>query len=167
MQKLEPPEIHSLSAAIGWMELGNLAEAKAELAAIGAAYHNHPDVLELRWAISAEEENWPEALQIARSLLLHAPERSSGWLHQAYALRRVPDGGIKNAWHALLPAFDKFPKQYLICYNLSCYACQLKQFDAALVWFKRALVLGGKDKIKRMGLEDPDLQDLWTQIKTL
>jgi len=167
MQKLEPPELHSLSAGIGWLELGNLAEAKAALGEIGPAYQNHPDVLELRWAICASEEKWSDALQIARTLLHHAPERSSGWLHQAYALRRVPEGTVKSAWTALLPAFDKFPREFIICYNLSCYACQMKQLDAARVWFKRALVLGGKDRVKRMGLEDPDLKELWEEIKTL
>jgi len=167
MQKLEPPELHSLSAALGWMELGNLAEAKAELAAIGPAYQNHPDVLEVRWSICAAEEKWADALQIARTLLHHAPERSSGWLHQAYALRRVPNGSVKSAWTALLPAFDKFPREHIICYNLSCYACQMKQFDAARVWLKRAFVLGGKERVKRMAIEDPDLKELWEEIKTL
>jgi hypothetical protein len=167
MQKLEPPELHSLSAAIGWMGLGNLAEAKAELAAIGPAYQNHPEVLELRWSISAAEEKWSDALQIARSLLHHAPELSSGWLHQAYALRRVPEGSIKSAWTALLPAFDKFPREPIICFNLSCYACQMKQLDAARVWLKRAMVLGGKEQVKRMAMEDPDLKELWEEIKTM
>ena len=50
MQKLEPPDTHCFSAAIGWLELGNLAEAKAELAQISPAQQEHPDVLEARWA---------------------------------------------------------------------------------------------------------------------
>jgi len=167
METLEPPERHYLLAAIGWLELGDVAEAKAEMALIGAAFQNHPDVLELRWLICAEQKLWPEALQIARSLLHHAPDRSSGWLHQAYALRRVPEGSVRQAWTALLPAFDKFPGEATICYNLSCYACQMKQMEAARVWLKRALVIGGKEKMKRMALEDPDLQSLWAEIKRL
>jgi tetratricopeptide (TPR) repeat protein len=167
MQDLKPPETHFLNAAEGWLGLSNLAEAKVELARIGAARQCHPDVLEVRWHICHEEGHWDEALQIARQLLHAAPDRSSGWLHQAYALRRVADGGIRQAWNALLPAFDKFPKEPIICYNLSCYACQMKQLEAAWVWLKRATVMAGKQNIKEMALRDSDLEPLWEEIRRL
>ena len=167
MQKLEPAQIHCLSAAIGWLELGNIAEAHAELAQIEVEWRQHPDVLEVRWVLCAEEKQWQEGLEIARALLHLAPERSTGWLHQSYALRRVPDGSVKKAWDALLPAFDKFPKESTISYNLSCYACQMRQLDAARTWLKRALVIGDHEKIKRMALEDPDLEPLWEEIRGL
>ena len=166
VQPLEPPDIHCLSAAMGWVELGNSVEARAELDAISSAQQNHPDVLEVRWLICAEQKQWAEALQTARTLVASAPDRCSGWLHQAYALRRLPEGGIKQAWHALLPAFDKFPKEAIISYNLSCYACQMQQLEAARVWLKRAVYLGGKDRIKRMALDDPDLEPLWAEIRS-
>jgi hypothetical protein len=167
VEALEPPDIHYLSAAMGWLGLGNLGEAKAELAQISASRREHPDVLEVRWLICAEEKRWEEGLQIARVLLRQAPERSSGWLHQAYALRRVVDGNVNKAWDALLPAFDKFPKEPIIPYNLSCYACQMRQLDAAREWFKRALSGGGREEIKAMALADPDLEPLWEEIKGL
>src|ERR1041385_710313 len=167
MNQLEPPELFFVSAAYGWLGLGNVAEAKAELANIGASYRTHPDVLELRWDICVQEQHWIEGLQIARELLLYAPDRSSGWLHQAYALRRIPEGSVRKAWTALLPAFDKFPKESIIPYNLSCYACQLQLLDAARVWLKRAAVLGGKDRIKQLALNAPDLEPLWPEIKHL
>ena len=168
MNKLDLPQVHYISAAIGWLELGNLSEAKAELERIGPEFRDYPEVLEARWLICAEEQKWEEGLQIARALLEGAPEWPTGWLHQAYALRRVPEGSVKQAWTALLPAFDKFPKEPIICYNLSCYACQMNQLDAARVWFKRAIVIGGKkrkEKIKQMALEDSDLRALWDEIK--
>ena len=167
MQNIEPPDSHYASAAIGWLGLGCVNEAKEELNRISASYRNHPDVLELRWLICAEEEQWLEGLQIARALLHHAPDRSSGWLHQAYALRRIQNGGVKQAWKALLPAFDKFPGEPIISFNLSCYACQLNLLDAARVWLKRATVLGDKKEIKRMALADKDLQPLWPEIERL
>ena len=145
MGKLEPPDTHCFSAAIGWLELGNLAEAKAELAQVSAAQQEHPDVLEVRWSIAAEQKSWEEALPIAQTLLRRAPKRSSGWLHQAYALRRVADGGLQKAWDALLPASDKFPKELTIPFNLCCYACQLQQLD----------------------LDDADLEPLWDEIRKL
>jgi len=167
MQRLEPPDTHHFSAAIGWLELGLPAESRAELALITPALQDHPDVLEARWLVAAEEKQWEEGLQIARALLRQAPKRSSGWLHQAYALRRCPDGSVAKAWDALLPAFDRFPKEPIIPYNLSCYACQMQQLATARLWIKRAAAIGGTEKIKQMALQDPDLEQLWEEIKAL
>ena len=167
MHKLEPPDTHYFLAAIGWLELGNVVEAKAELAQVSAAQQEHPDVLEVRWSLAADQKRWEEALEIARALLRRAPKRSSGWLHQAYALRRVPDGSVQKAWEALLPASDKFPKEVTIPFNLSCYACQLGQLEAARDWLQRAVVIGGKEKVKGMALNDSDLEPLWDEIRGL
>ena len=167
MQKLEPPDTHNFSAAIGWLELGLPAEARAELAQITPALQNHPDVLEARWLVAVEEKQWEEGLQIARAILQQAPKRSSGWLHQAYALRRTADGSVVKAWEALLPAFDRFPKEPIIPYNLACYACQMHQLDTARLWIKRAATIGGAEKIKQMALQDPDLEQLREEIKAL
>ncbi len=167
MHKLEPPDTHYLLAAVGWLELGNRAEAQAELAHVSPAQQNHPDVLELRWLILAEEKRWEEGLKVARALVRRAPERSSGWLHQAYALRRARDGGLEKAWEALLPAFEKFPTEAIIPFNLSCYACQMRQLDVAREWLRRAVQIGGKEAIKRMALKDADLEPLWAEIREL
>jgi tetratricopeptide (TPR) repeat protein len=164
---LEPPDTHCLSAAIGWLELGNPAEARAELDKVSSAYQRHPDVLEVRWMLCAEQRDWPAALSAARAILQAAPDRSSGWLHQAYALRRVSDGGVEKAWDALLPAFEKFPKEPVIAYNLACYGCQMNRLTEAQAWLKRALKIGGKEKIKEMALRDSDLEPLWEEIRSL
>ena len=58
MEPLEPPDLHYLSAAIGWLGLGNAAEAEKELGLISVAHRGHPDVLEVRWIISAEQKQW-------------------------------------------------------------------------------------------------------------
>jgi tetratricopeptide (TPR) repeat protein len=164
---LEPPDSHYVSAAVGWSGLGNYEEAELELSRVGAANRAHPDVLEVKWFLLARVEKWEEALEVAQKLVQCAPGRSFGWLHRAYSLRRTPAGGVKKAWEALLPAFDRFPKESIICFNLSCYACQMKQLEAARVWFKRALIIGGKEKIKEMGLSEPDLEPLWKEIKSI
>src|SRR5262245_59614095 len=129
MNNIEPPDSHYLAAAIGWLELGNVPEAETELASLCEQLQQHPDVLEVRWLIAAGRQQWEEGLRMSRALLQDAPDRSSGWLHQAYALRRIPEGGVKKAWEALLPAFDKFPQESIISYNLSCYACQMNQME--------------------------------------
>jgi hypothetical protein len=97
MKVIEPPDSHFVSAAVGWLGLGNVAEAKAELARVSEEHREHPDVLEVRWWICAEEKQWEEGLEIAQGLIKAAPKRASGWLHQAYALRRIPGGSVKKA----------------------------------------------------------------------
>jgi tetratricopeptide (TPR) repeat protein len=167
MKALEPPHTHSVSAAEGWLGLGDLAEARAELERMGDSLQNHPDVLRVRWAIAAEECDWPAALRIARTLVRTTPESSFGWLHQAYALRRVPEGGIQAAWDSLLPALKTFPKIAIIPYNLACYACQLQQLDRARELLQRALATGNRNHIKQIAIEDSDLKPLWAEIRAL
>jgi predicted Zn-dependent protease len=165
VQRLGPPDSHHLDAAIGWLGLGNVNEARAELDLISTAHKNHPAVLEVRWTFCAHEKQWTAALDIALTELVVAPNDASGWLHRAYALRRVPDGGLPKAWDALLPAAEKFPKEPVIAYNLSCYACQMQQLDIARHWLKQAMKIGGKDAIRKMALADDDLKPLWTEIR--
>ena len=165
MHKLEPPDTHHLLAAIGWMELGNMAEAKAELAHVSAAEQEHPDVLEVRWLFAAQEKRWEEGLQLAQTLLRRVPDECNGWLHQAYALRRISGGSLQKAWDALLPAAKKFPKEPIIAFNLACYACQMGELQTARQWLKRAERIAGKEKIRKMALGDSDLEPLWAEIR--
>ena len=152
---------------MGWLELGCRADAQTELDHIAPEYHRHPDVLEARWALLAHEQQWEAALDVATKLVLRAPERPTGWLHRAYALRRTPEGGLAKAWEALLPAAAKFPDEPTVFFNLSCYACQLQQLDIARHWLKRAFKAGGREGVKRMALTDSDLEPLWEEIRGL
>lgn len=161
------PDIHHLNAALGWLGLGCPADARAELEAIAHAQQSHPAVLEARWLLCAHEKSWRDALAVAERELEALPDYSAGWLHRAYALRRVDGGGLAQAWNALLPAAEKFPDEAVIAYNLSCYACQLNELDASRVWLKRAIKTGGKDTIRKMALEDDDLKPLWPEIGAL
>ena len=165
MQSLEPSDIHRLNAALGWLGLNAPADARAELDAIAPAQQSHPAVLETRWLVCAHEENWDDALLVAELERQAAPDDSSGWLHRAYALRRVENGGLPQAWDALLPAMEKFPTEPVIAYNLACYACQLNQLTDARKWLQRAVKIGGQDEFKKMALADEDLKPLWPEIE--
>ena len=167
MQSLEPPDSHYFNAAIGWLGLGRRDDAKAELELISAENQRHPDVLEARWAICAKEQQWDAALDVARKLLRQAPGHASGWLHYAYALRRVSGGSLQQAWDALKPAARKFHKEPIIPYNLACYACQRQRLEEAREWLHRAVKVGGRDPIKQLALKDPDLEPLWEEIQRM
>ena len=167
MQTLEPPDSHHLDAAIGWLGLDCADEARKSLGQVAPAFQNHPEVLAAHWQLHAHERQWEEALRIAGEELAQSPEDAAGWLHRAYALRRVNGGGLPKAWEALLPAAKKFPSEPVIAYNLSCYACQMQQLDLARHWLERAVMAGRKDSIKKMALADEDLQPLWAEIQEL
>ena len=167
MQKLEPSDLHRLNAALGWLGLNCPADARAELDSLAPGLQSHPAVLETRWLVCAHERNWPDALAVARAELAAAPQDSAGWLHQAYALRRTPDGGLRQAREALLPAAEKFPREPVIAYNLACYACQLAQLDEAREWLARAVKIGGKEAIQKTAFSDEDLKPLWPEIEIL
>src|SRR5438477_2256342 len=101
MRELKPPDNHHFNAALGWLELGNQPEAKAELAKISAAHRSHPDVLELTWRILAAERKWVEALAVSRELVRIEPQNPSGWVHQSYSLHELKR--TKEALDLLLP----------------------------------------------------------------
>jgi tetratricopeptide (TPR) repeat protein len=167
MDSLVPPDSHFLSAAEGWLGLGDVAEARAELERVDESFQQHPAVLDVRWAIFAHEQDWPNALALARKLVKLFPENPSGWLHVAYALRRVPEGGLQAAWKYLLPALEKFPDVSIIPYNLSCYACQMGEGEKAMELLKRAIDNGDGNEIKKIALEDSDLETLRPLIRAM
>ena len=167
MRRLEPPDVHYFQAAQGWLGLGLRADAWTELDAISPPNQRHPAVLDLRWTMHVEAREWDAALKVAGEMLAHAPGRADSWLHHAYALRRASHGGLAQARAALEPAAKKFPKEPVIPYNLSCYACQLQQLEEARAWFQLALQAGKKAELKRMALADPDLEALWAEIRKL
>ena len=167
VQGLEPSDLHHLNAALGWLGLDNPADARVELDAIAPAQQPHPAVLEARWLLCVHEKNWRDALAVAEKELAAALDDCAGWLHRAYALRRLPDGGLSRAWDALLPAAEKFPKEPAIAFNLACYACQMQQLDQARRWLQRAMKIGGREAIRKMALADDDLKPLWVEIREL
>jgi Flp pilus assembly protein TadD len=165
MKPLEPPDSHHLSAAMGWLELGDPAEAGAELEQIAPQFRSHPHVLVTRYEICAKAGEWNAAAEIARTLTQLEPHQPDAWISLAYAVRRKPGGGIPQARAILVQARRTFPKEQIIAYNLACYECQLGDLNAAKLWLEKACTLGDANKIKLMALEDPDLKPLWPDLR--
>ena len=163
---LEPPYQHFLSAAQGWLALGNSAEARAELQQIPEPLREQAEVLETLWDICSAERNWEEAWQWGELMVRRFPDNPSSWIQRAYATRRAAAGGLKEAWAALRPAFDKFPEDVIIPYNLACYTAQVGELEEAWQWLGRALEKADDRRlIKKMGLAEEDLKPLWPRLK--
>lgn len=165
MKPLEPPDSHHLSAAVGWLGLGNVAEACAELEKIAPQFQSHPEVLAVQFDIHAAAGKWDAAAEVAATLTRLEPEEPGAWVSLAYATRRKPGGGIPQARAILIQAQRSFPREQIIAYNLACYDCQLGDLDAAKAWLDKACTLGDAGKMKRMALQDLDLESLWPTLR--
>jgi len=160
---LPAPNSHYLDSAVGWLELGNPNEALAELSQIAPEFLDHPQVLEVKWQVFARTESWARSLPIAEAFCQIAPGLPQGWLHQAVSLYRL--NRTQDAWNLLLPMAKKFPRSWIIAYDLACYACQLDRLDEGRQWLRKAFRLGDPKEIRTLALADPDLKSLWPEIQ--
>ena len=96
MKPLEPPNSFHLSAAVGWLALGDPIQAAEELEKIDCGLRSHADVLEVRWQIYANAEKWNTCADIGNAIIELDPDRPFGWISRACALRRSADLGAGN-----------------------------------------------------------------------
>jgi hypothetical protein len=66
-----------------------------------------------------------------------------------------------------VPAAVLFPNEWIIRYNLACYACQLGNHQEAWKWLEIAFNLGDANQVKLMALDDPDLEPIWADISEI
>jgi predicted Zn-dependent protease len=163
MNDLSLSSVRHLEAAQGWLGLGNWREARAELINIPAQLQSHPEVLQVRWAIHAAAKEWKSAAEVAEAFRKARPESPFGFVHLAYALHEMKR--TQEAQNVLLPVVEKFRDEFIIRYNLACYACQLGDGAAAWTWLEKSMALNDPDEVKQMALNDPDLEPLRTQFR--
>ena len=145
--------------------LGNHSEALREFQQLSAKLRRRPEVLVLLWDIHSHAGRWADAVEAADRLIAQAPDQPEGYIKRAYALHELKR--TQEAWDTLQPVSDRFDENWLIPYNLACYASQLGQASEAVKLFKRALRLGDKHELRDMALNDPDLQPIRSQIEKL
>jgi predicted Zn-dependent protease len=159
MTSLEPADHHRVQAADGWLRLGDLAQAEAELAALAPAVQEHPEVLQIRWTLASRREDWRECLRLADRLIHLAPERRFGWLHLALSLHKL--GRTAEGYDRLLAAADQFGTSATLPYFLARFACALGRLDAGRHWLAVALAeadrAGSGRDLRRRALDEPDL----------
>ena len=163
MKELAAPDTHYLTAAQGWLELGDWASANQELDKISPECCIHATVLQTRYRVYASAKQWAMAAGMARALTVIKPDYALGWIDWAYALYELER--TDEARHLLLSIVDKFPKEYLIRYSLACYTCQLGDYAEALQWLEKAIHLADANGVRQMVVNNPDLQPLWEQMK--
>ena len=152
-----------LEAAQGWVELGDNSEAVRELGQITPQYRSHPDVLELKWKISALDRSWNTCLGIAETLAELAPRRVTSWLLLAASLNHL--GETEEACETLIEMLSEFPENPALPYQLACYSCELGDLNEAIGWWDEACQLGDAKELKALALQDTALMPLWDCIR--
>ncbi len=145
-----------LSHARGYLDLGMLTEAEAELAAIPAPENDAAEVHAMRVAILHEKRDWQELRRIAAALVQSQPNEPGWWVSFAFATRRTTS--LEDAREILLAAERAHPQEAIIHFNLGCYACQLGELEEARRRVWRSIELRGE--LRELAHHDPDLQPL-------
>jgi predicted Zn-dependent protease len=145
-----------LSHAQGYLALGMVAEAAAELDRIAGPDAQNPEVLAVRLAVLHEQKNWPAVRDLARDLVRRTPEEAALWVTWAYATRRADS--LAEAEKILREAEQHHPTEPTIQFNLGCYACQRGDLAEARSRVDRAIKLDRK--YADLAATDPDLAPL-------
>jgi tetratricopeptide (TPR) repeat protein len=157
---LEQPDRQRCHAAAGYVELGMLSEANAELDEIDPFNRAAPEVLEVRIAIYRGLEKWELMREIAKRLVDFRPDDIQSTISLAYATRRADSIGV--AREILLNAEARFPNEAAIKYNLACYSCQTGDIETAKNYLRKAFEIDLNFRMTALG--DEDLKPLWESI---
>jgi Flp pilus assembly protein TadD len=145
-----------LSYARGYLELGMVAEAAAELEQVPVAPEEAIDILALRMAVLQEQKNWPALEASAAEFVRRRPEEAGAWITWAYATRRATS--LAAAEQILRSAEAQHPTEPTIQFNLGCYACQRGDLAEARTRVDRAIALD--ETFRAMAASDSDLAPL-------
>ena len=150
-----------VSHASGYIGLGMLKAASAELAAIAIEDHFEPEVLGARVDLSMEAKDWNQVVIVARALSARAPENERGWIAWAYALRELQQ--VEAAKAVLLQAEPLCgATSAVLHYNLACYYCLLGDLVTARHYLAHACTL--HPDFERQAADDPDLHALKNEL---
>ena len=145
-----------LSHAQGYLGLGMVAEAAAELDRLPEPEREEAPALALRIAVLQERCEWPALRALAAKFVRLAPHEAGAWITWAYATRRAES--LAAAETILLDAERLHPQEPTIQFNLGCYACLRGALTEARRRVDRAVA---RDQtFAALAATDPDLEGL-------
>lgn len=145
-----------LSHTRGYLELGMVEEAAAELDLIPSTSADDFDVRALRALVVQEKKDWPALVPLAAQLVRDCPADPGWWIMWAYAVRRADS--LTAAEKILREAESNHPKEATIQFNLGCYACQNGNLTKARAYVDCAIALD--ERFREAAATDPDLAPL-------
>jgi predicted Zn-dependent protease len=145
-----------LSHARGYLELGLVEEAAAELAQLQPGQPDETEIMGLHALILREQSRWTELCVTASELTRRQPHLADWWITLAYATRRAVS--LHEAEAILREAELRHPKEPTIQFNLGCYACQ--RGDVAEARRRVAAAVAIDAHFSAAAATDPDLAAL-------
>lgn len=145
-----------LSHARGYLSLGMIDQAEAELDELPPEQAGETEALALRAAILQSREHWLLLEPIGRQLVANKPDEPGFWIIWAYAARRAQS--LHAAEAILRDAEIQHPEEATIQFNLGCYACQRGDLTEARRRVEQAIRLN--EAFLESARSDPDLQAL-------
>ena len=145
-----------LAHARGYLGLGMIEDASAELDQVPPDMARETEVLALRALVLQEQAKWPTLVGVASELVLRLPMEPGWWIAWAYAARRSQSLAAAEA--ILIEGERTHPDEAAIQFNLGCYACQRGDFIEARRRVDRAIVLDPAFRVA--ATSDPDLAPL-------
>jgi predicted Zn-dependent protease len=162
IKKLASPDRQRLDAANGWLELGSYQEASAELRRITHWNRNHPFVMECRWKVAAMLKNWEEAAEVGKALSIAMPDNHNGAVYQAVSLHEMKR--TQEARDVLIAVADKFPKEFMVGFNLARYACHFGRMEECENVLGPVFTAAKDDELRLMAMQEPDLKPFWKMV---
>ena len=150
----------ALLAAQGYLELGMVEEALAELSFFQPQEINDPDLLELRLHILMQEGRWSEALLSAEELLRLNASAVPAYIHGAFALHEL--GRTAEARDLLKRGPEILRNDPTYHYNIGCYEAVLGNRELAKESLKKSFALD--ETYRDFAKKDPDLAAIRNEL---
>lgn len=150
---------HRINYAKGFLTLGMLDEASAELEAIGEMDRLLPETLTVRFNFYTKKRLWENAAALGRIMTAIAPSDPAGWIGWAESLREM--GEIAEAQTVLRTAEFTLSNCAMLHYHLASYAGLLGDAAEARRRFRKACILDATMKDKFWS--EPALRLFWSE----
>ena len=150
-----------LQYANGYLELGMVKEARAELAAIDDADRDCRDYRLMMVKLHLETRQWKRMEVVSKSLVEIDPEDVFGWVNWAYALREL--NRTLDAKSVAEKGVALHPDEAVLWFNLACYCSLIGEVEDASNHLDRAISI--EKSFEAESVDDPDLDNLWNWIR--
>jgi tetratricopeptide (TPR) repeat protein len=145
-----------LTTADGFLDLGMVDEAWAELDEIEPLERANPSVIAMRLRILQRMARFEAGVEIARGAVRAHPNDLDLWLLGSRHIRAAE--GIDEALEFLLGSGERFTSKAACWFELACLHCQAGDLERAADCTRRAVDLDRSYQMRV--LDDPDLEPL-------
>lgn len=147
-------------AAQGYLELGMMDDALAELDSLPRVVQERVEVLHMRLFIHMQAKRWREALKVSQLVCRINPEETPGFIHAAFCLHEL--GRTAEAKEVLLGGPASLLNEATYHYNLGCYDAALGNIEEAQAHLSVSFKLD--KKFRELAKTDPDLRPVWDSL---